>query len=61
MLISPLDEFKGRPGGRHEDIISNPNLSDKMPYNTTAIPPRKEVTGQTQLPRKRTVNRLGLP
>jgi len=21
-----------------------------MPYNTTAIPPRKEVTGQTQLP-----------
>ena len=22
-----------------------------MPYNTTAIPPRKEVTGQTQLPR----------
>ncbi|CCC11768.1 unnamed protein product [Sordaria macrospora k-hell] len=23
-----------------------------MPYNTTAIPPRKEVTGQTQLPRK---------
>ncbi len=32
-----------------------------MPYNTTAIPPRKEVTGQTQLPRKRTVNRLGQP
>jgi len=25
-----------------------------MPYNTTAIPPRKEVTGQTQLPRKPT-------
>ena len=23
-----------------------------MPYNTTAIPPRKEATGQTQLPRK---------
>ncbi|RMJ07462.1 hypothetical protein CDV36_012944 [Fusarium kuroshium] len=23
-----------------------------MPYNTTAIPPRKEPTGQTQLPRK---------
>jgi hypothetical protein len=23
-----------------------------MPYNTTAIPPRKEVTGQTQLPRE---------
>ena len=23
-----------------------------MPYNTTAIPPRKEVTGQTLLPRK---------
>jgi hypothetical protein len=23
-----------------------------MPYNTTAIPPRKEVTGQTQLPCK---------
>ncbi|KAI0828407.1 hypothetical protein F5Y06DRAFT_223108 [Hypoxylon sp. FL0890] len=24
-----------------------------MPYNTTAIPPRKEVTGQTQLPLSR--------
>lgn len=24
----------------------------RMPYNTTAIPPRKEVTGQTQLPRE---------
>ena len=24
-----------------------------MPYNTTAIPPRREVTGQTQLPCKR--------
>jgi hypothetical protein len=23
-----------------------------MPYNTTAIPPRKEPTGQNQLPRK---------
>ncbi len=23
-----------------------------MPYNTTAIPPRKEITGQTQLPRE---------
>ncbi|KAK0629676.1 histone-fold-containing protein [Bombardia bombarda] len=31
-----------------------------MPYNTTAIPPRKEVTGQTQLPLTRVKKAIGL-
>ncbi|KAI0132685.1 histone-fold-containing protein [Xylariales sp. AK1849] len=30
-----------------------------MPYNTTAIPPRKEVTGQTQLPLSRVKKIIG--
>ncbi|KAK4155029.1 hypothetical protein C8A00DRAFT_42336 [Chaetomidium leptoderma] len=31
-----------------------------MPYNTTAIPPRKEVTGQTQLPLTRVKKIIGV-
>ena len=32
--------------------LPGPQNGAKMPYNTTAIPPRKDPTGHTQLPRK---------
>lgn len=32
------------------------DIKDNMPYNTTAIPPRGEATGTTQLPRKSTIH-----
>lgn len=38
----------------HSHLLSFPISSPTMPYNTNAIPPRKEPTGQTQLPCKLT-------
>lgn len=43
--LTAISESPHNSPGRTAILITN-----NMPYNTTAIPPRKEVTGQTQLP-----------
>lgn len=45
---------------RHPPLVSASSLRPRipMPYNTTAIPPRREPTGQTQLPRECPPSRL---